>query len=76
MNRKQFITEAQSLGIPSDAYHFDGLGSGECYCVEAQESNWISYYSERGQRQGIRRFNSESEANEYLLATLRRVFRK
>ena len=76
MTRKQFITAVQSMGIPSDSYHFDGMGSGECYCVEVEGTNWISYYSERGQRQGIRRFNSEDDANDYLLATLRKVFRK
>jgi len=76
MNRTQFITETQFLEIPSNAYYFDGLGAGECYCVEAQGFNWIFYYSERGERQGIRRFDSEGEANDHLLATLRKVFRK
>jgi len=76
MKRTEFIAEAKALGIPSDAYCFDGLGTGECYCVEIHGDGWMTFYSERGQRQGIRIFTNEDDANEHLLATLRRVFKK
>jgi hypothetical protein len=76
MTRNELIAELQTLGIPSDSYCFDGLGAGECYCAELVGTKWLCFYSERGQRQGVHYFDSEEEAYEYLLITLRRIFKK
>ena len=62
----------QQLGVPEFLYflHCDGLPN-EAFCLAKRES-WVVYYSERGQRSGLRSFETESDACEYLLSKLKR----
>jgi hypothetical protein len=47
--------------VSEDAFSISG-GRSETYCLERAGSNWISYYSERGERTGLESFESEADA--------------
>ena len=70
MNRTRLQELAKQEGIRDDAYSLDGGLPSERYVLEITEGGWHVYYSERGLRTGIRRFETESEACEYLFETL------
>lgn len=64
--------ELQSMGIPEELYSImDGGLPSEKLCI-VNEGVWQVYYSERGQKTGLRTFSAESEACEYFLKKLRR----
>jgi hypothetical protein len=70
MNRTRLQELAKQEGIRDDAYSLDGGLPSERYALEIAEGGWHVYFSERGLRTGIKRFETESEACEYLLETL------
>lgn len=76
MKRDELIRTLKELDIPENAFHFDGPGAGECYCIEANQNGWVIYYSERGQRTIISTYASENEANEKFLQKLKVIFQK
>lgn len=62
LKKKRILESAYSLdgGLPGDKYVLSDDGYG----------TWSVYYSERGERIGEKRFNSESEACIYLFEKL------
>ena len=48
--------------IPRDAYSLAGGLPNEAYCLEEADGKWRVYYSERGSRAGLKRFDTEQEA--------------
>jgi hypothetical protein len=53
----------RNAGIPEDAYVLDGgPGSGECWGLMQDGSNWQLYYSERGRKSPRGMFSSEDAA--------------
>ena len=66
------LTELKSAlaeaGVSEDAYYLgNSLGLGECYCLARTGSCWETYYSERGEKIGVRHFESEDDACRYFL---------
>jgi hypothetical protein len=53
--------------IPKDAYSLSGGLPNEAHCIESVDGRWQVYYSERGIRTGVRRFDTEREACDDLL---------
>jgi hypothetical protein len=43
-------------GVSPDAVSIDGSQKDECYCLVETPLEWLVFYSERGQRRGVRRF--------------------
>ena len=60
----------KSRGIHSDAYSLPGGLPNESYCIDRDGTDWLVYYSERGLRSGLQRFNTESDACSHLLSIL------
>lgn len=63
-----------ALGVPPDAYVLDGAAGDECYVLQDQGAEWVTFYSERGLRTGERRFASQDAAAADLLMRIRRDF--
>jgi hypothetical protein len=73
VNRDELQRRLDEAGIRKDVYQFgDGLPNERL--VLAQEGDqWVVYYSERGERTGLRRFADGAEANDYFFRTLDRM---
>lgn len=68
MNIEQLKDQLHSLGIAPDAYCLSGGLPNEKYVLGKEPNGqWGVYYSERGQKNGLRLFDSESSACSYLL---------
>ena len=73
MNREQLKEQLTSFGVDSSAYSLSGGLPNEQY-VLGQESNgqWAVYYSERGEKTGLRLFDSEVSACNFFLEKILR----
>ena len=61
------------INVPRDYYSIllGGLPS-ETLCIVNNNDMWQVYYSERGQKTGLKTFETESEACEYFYNKLRK----
>lgn len=68
MNREQLKSRLAALRIDPTAYSLSGGLPNECLVLN-QEPNgkWEVYYSERGEKSGLRIFDSEESAAQYFL---------
>ena len=68
MTKAELKTKLEQAGVYAEAYSLDGGLPNERY-VLSQEPNgrWDVYYSERGQKSGLRSFDSESAACQFFL---------
>ncbi|MCH1939870.1 hypothetical protein [Holdemania massiliensis] len=73
MNREELSKELLKKKIPQDAYSLFGGLPNECFCL-AEEKQWEVYYSERGKKTQLRKFNSEDEACEFMYKKLINIF--
>jgi hypothetical protein len=71
MTTLELKSKLDLAGIYPDAYSLNGGLPNERYVLN-QESNgtWEFYYSERGEKTGLRSFHSESAACEFFLRRL------
>lgn len=71
MTKAELKTKLGQAGVYAEAYSLDGGLPNESY-VLCQEANgrWDVYYSERGQKSGLRSFDSESAACQFFLDQL------
>jgi hypothetical protein len=68
MNKAELKTKLEQSGVYAEAYFLDGGLPNERYVLSQEASGrWDVYYSERGQKTGLRSFDSESEACEFFL---------
>jgi hypothetical protein len=72
MNKDELQREAHRLGIRLDAFSLDNADANEAYVLAFDGRGWRVYYSQRGQESGVRQFDGESEACDYLLQLLLR----
>lgn len=75
MNKAQLRRKLMSVGVPSNAYSLEGGLPSEAYCLNRNGAAWEVYYSERGEKTGLRTFDNESEACEYLYRTMVQTLR-
>ena len=66
MNVDELIASLKQMGVKERAYDFEGSSKNEAYCLETSGDNWVTYYRERGLKQGTRQFDSEEKACDYL----------
>ena len=59
-------------GIRPDACSLEGGMPNDAYCLDENGGEWSIYYSERGSRQGLKLFSSESAACAYFLDLLKK----
>ena len=76
MTAAELVLELEKLGLPKDLYSImiGGLPN-EKMCI-VKEENWQVYYSERGNKVGLKLFQTETEACEYFLRKLKRYVAK
>ena len=70
MNQKETIELLNKLKIRKDSYSFSCNLPNESYCLCYDNNNWQYYYSERGQKTGLKIFGNEHDACLYLLERL------
>lgn len=70
MNKNELKQKLISSNIPKDTYSLEGGLPNEAYCINQNEDKWEVYYSERGQKSGLKIFDSEEEACEYFYQAL------
>lgn len=56
--------------IPKDTYSLEGGLPNEAYCLNLAGDKWEVYYSERGQKSGLKLFKTEDEACDYFYKSL------
>jgi hypothetical protein len=71
MNRKILQELLQQEGFPPNSYDLNGGLLPERLTLVQQVDGWCVYYSEHGDETGKKRFVTESEACNYLLAEIR-----
>lgn len=77
MNIKELEKVIKSENIPSDCYSIMKGGlPNETYCLVSENNNWIVYYSERGNRSGLKKFKNESEACKYFYEQIKKYGNK
>lgn len=76
MKINQLRDELDKLNIPKDAYTLTGGLPNESFCLNTNNDEWEVYYSERGNKTGLKAFNDESLACEYFLNWMKSVFKK
>ena len=72
MTVAQLEKELKMMGIPKELYSImvGGL-SNEKLCI-VKEDTWQVYYSERGNKSGLKIFETESDACEFFLRKMKR----
>ena len=59
--------------IPEDSYSLQGGLPNDKYCLEKTSYGWNVYYSERGSRTELKKYDSEEEACKDILSRLLRM---
>lgn len=67
MNREKLRSILINKGISRSYYSLEGGLPNEKLCLDYENGKWIVYYSEHGIRTGIRYFDNEDDACDYLL---------
>lgn len=62
MNKKELFILLKKKKIDDDIYSLEGGLPNEMYCLEKNEQHWEVYYSERGNKTGLKLFSTEHEA--------------
>lgn len=70
---KVFLIEHNT---PEDLYSLDGGLPNEAYCIEKITSGWHVYYSERGKKNTIGRFDTEEAAVRCFLDAIPKEYRR
>jgi len=73
VNREELHQVLCREGVKPNCYSLEARYSdpSEALCLRQEGSEWLVYYSERGQQTGKRAFQSEAEACVHLLELLR-----
>lgn len=65
MKKGELIQVLKMSDVRSDSYSFEGGFPNEAYCFNYVDGVWEVYYSERGNKTGLKQFEKEEEACEY-----------
>lgn len=76
MIKTELEKKLKLLKIPQDAYSLSGGLLNEVYCIEHTENGWDIYYSERGQKTGLKHFKDEQSACEYFYQWLLKIHKR
>lgn len=71
MNKEGLRMELERNGIKSIYYNLEGgLSKSDVYTLSFNSGSWEVYYSERGKKNDLVKFNKEEEACRYLISKL------
>lgn len=74
MTKRELEKKLNVSNIDKLAYDLNGGLPNEAYCIEKIGEKWVTYYSERGQRTSLKKFETEQEACQYFWDWLRNDF--
>ena len=66
MNIEQLENYLITNGVPRDLYSLTGGLPSEAYCIDKIGETWEVYYSERGRKSQLTKFNTEESACRHL----------
>jgi hypothetical protein len=72
MKINELKAKLKELNVPSALCSLGGGLPSEKYCIEERSGRWYTYYSERGERTGLKEFISEEDACEHFLKEMKR----
>ena len=72
VDRQQLRRMLNRERIAPDLYALDGGHPSERHVLDKRGNDWVVYYSERGEENGLTRFSTEADACQELLDRLRR----
>ncbi len=76
MTRHQMVSLFRRAAVPDHFYVIDGgLGTGECFGLEATASGWQVYYSERGGKSPLDLYPEEDAACRAMIGHVDRMMR-
>lgn len=70
MTKEKLSIILKQEGYPSDIFNFEEAFPNEAFTIFFNGQQWETYYSERGQKSGLKIFDTEKEACEHLYQTL------
>lgn len=70
MDKNDLRQKLISRNIPKETYSLEGGFPNEAYCINQNRDKWEVYYSERGQKSGLKIFDTEDEACKYFYRVL------
>ncbi|MFJ7993786.1 hypothetical protein ACIQY5_16615 [Peribacillus frigoritolerans] len=59
-----------NANVPKDLYNLNGGLPNEAFCLNKEDNIWEVYYSERGVKSQLKKFDSEDEACDYFYKTI------
>ena len=62
MNKRKLEMKLKEIQIDPSAYTLNGGLPNEVYCLGQQNGQWEVYYSERGIKTNLKKFEKEEEA--------------
>ncbi len=62
MNKEELSILLKKEKINDDMYSLEGGLPNEMYCLEENGGRWEVYYSERGNKTGLKLFSTENDA--------------
>lgn len=70
MNLFELESILKSKKIRPDVYSLKGGLPNEAYCISKVDDKWEVYYSERGNKSGLKNFQKEEEACQFFYDSL------
>lgn len=70
MNKEELAERLKKENVPSDWYSLNGGLPSEAYCLDYNNNQWETYYSERGKKDPLKSFDNEAEACTFLYHTI------
>ncbi len=66
MTKNDLKIKLENKGFPTGSFSLEGGLPNESYCLNKNGKIWEVYYSERGNKSGLKEFKDESEACLYM----------
>ncbi|WP_226681963.1 hypothetical protein [Sutcliffiella horikoshii] len=70
MKKQELEKTLINANVPNDLYNLNGGLPNEAFCLNRNQNLWEVYYSERGVKSQLKKFNTEEEACDYFYQTV------
>ncbi|MBT2647092.1 hypothetical protein J7E52_10225 [Bacillus sp. ISL-34] len=70
MKKEELQQMLINANVPKDLYNLNGGLPNESFCLNKEDNIWEVYYSERGVKSQLKKFDSEDEACDYFYKTI------
>lgn len=73
MNKTELKQRLRQEKIRADAYNLNGGLPNEAYCLNENGNKWEIYYSERGNKSGLKIFDNENDACQHFYQLIKKA---